>query len=375
MASSVSQQGQLDLLRREYLQLVEIEHIRWPDAALLKTADTQAWIYEKLIDRDMLQSPPPDRYQVRFLKSLVSKIESAIEDPEEEVRHYLHFLSAFSYPISLHEISEDLIFRLSTLLSSKLPSDAFAAQQRVFVTYAFPNNPSSNEVPDERTVTILESRSVLASAGSTGLRTWESGLHLGKFLSTAEGIATVRGKNVLELGAGTGLLSILCAKHLGASRVTATDGDEAIVDSMRDNVFINGVDAGASSTSVECAALKWGFPTDATAFEEDYGLGKLDVVLAADVTYDKRLHLPLVSTLSELFDIRPSLQVLIAAAVRNEQTFEAFVNACKRNNLGLADNDFEMVPIELQDGPFYSAAPIRILTITRSQERGDPFKF
>ncbi|KAF2808857.1 uncharacterized protein BDZ99DRAFT_389894 [Mytilinidion resinicola] len=371
MASSVSQQRQLDLLRREYLQLVEIEHIRWPDGALLKTADTQAWIYENLIDRDKLQSSPPDRYQVRFLKSLVSKIESAIEDPEEEVRHYLHFLFASSYP----EISEDLISHLATLLSSKQPSEAFAAQQRVFVTYAFPNSPGSNEVPDERTVTILESRSVLASSGSTGLRTWESGLHLGKFLSTSGGIGIVRGQNVLELGAGTGLLSILCAKHLGASRVTATDGDESIVDSMRDNVFINGVDASASSTSVECAALKWGFPLDAKTFEEDYGLGKLDVVLAADVTYDKRLHLPLVSTLSELFDIRPSLKVLLAAAVRNEQTFEAFVNACKRNNFGLADNDFDMVPIELQDGPFYSAAPIRILTITRSQERGDRFKF
>jgi hypothetical protein len=85
MASSLSHQCQLKLLRREYLQLVEIEHIRWPDGALLKTADAQAWIYEKLIDRDKLQSPPPERYQVRFLKKLVGMIEIAIEDPEEEV--------------------------------------------------------------------------------------------------------------------------------------------------------------------------------------------------------------------------------------------------------------------------------------------------
>jgi predicted nicotinamide N-methyase len=151
------------------------------------------------------------------------------------------------------------------------------------VTYTFPNDPSDNGPADERTVTILESRAVLASSGTTGLRTWESALHLGKYLATNAGIEKVRGKNILELGGGTGLLSILCAKHLGAARVTATDGDEVIVNSLKSNVFINGVDAGASVTSVECAALKWGWPLDAMTFEEDYALGRLDVVLGADV--------------------------------------------------------------------------------------------
>jgi hypothetical protein len=104
--------------------------------------------------------------------------------------------------------------------------------------------------------------------------------------------------------------------------------------------------------------------------------------------------LPLVSTLREVFDIRPTVEVLIAAAVRNEQTFEAFVNVCSgslpsvrhrvpsfstcapaycyligRYEFGLEDNDLEILPMELQDGPFYSAAaPIRILTITGPQE-------
>ena len=96
----------------------------------------------------------------------------------------------------------------------------------------------------------------------------------------------ILGKNVLELGAGTGLLSILCAKYLEAGRVIATDGDEVVVDAIKTNIFINELDIPEGSStrgSIESATLKWGRPLRATAFEEDYGVGALDVVLGADV--------------------------------------------------------------------------------------------
>jgi len=45
-------------------------------------------------------------------------------------------------------------------------------------------------------------------------------------------------------------------------------------------------------------------------------------------TYDNSGIPLLVSTLRELFDLKSSVQVLIAASIRNEKTFETFVNAC-----------------------------------------------
>ena len=101
------------------------------------------------------------------------------------------------------------------------------------------------------------------------------------FLCSDLGDALVRGKKVFELGAGTGMLSILCAKHLGVSGIVATDGDEAVVDAIKTNIFLNEIDA--SQTTVNTAALRWGWPLNANTFSEDYGMDAPDVLLGADV--------------------------------------------------------------------------------------------
>ena len=89
---------------------------------------------------------------------------------------------------------------------------------------------------------------------------------------------------MFELGAGTGMLSILCAKHLGAAGVVATDGDEAVVDAIKTNLFLNGLDVDdKSQVQVRTAALKWGYPVYATTFSEDYGMEVPDIVMGADV--------------------------------------------------------------------------------------------
>lgn len=298
-------------------------------------------------------------------------------------RLYRHF-SKYTYILILYfilcgqEISDDLMSLLSSLLSSNLPPEPVSAQQKAFVTYTYSTRPidepaSSNELP----VTLLESHAVISSSGTTGLRTWEAALHLGNFLISESGNEIIRGKNVLELGAGTGLLSILCAKYLEAGRVIATDGDEVVVDAIKTNIFINELDIPEGSStrgSIESAALKWGWPLQATAFEEDYGVGALDVVLGADVTYDNSGIPLLVSTLRELFDLKSSVQVVIAASIRNEKTFETFVNACSRNRFSTEDINFPTIPEDLQAGPFYpTTTPIRLLRITRPEGPRDPF--
>ncbi|KAF2126107.1 hypothetical protein P153DRAFT_369462 [Dothidotthia symphoricarpi CBS 119687] len=262
---------------------------------------------------------------------------------------------------------------MSSLLISNIPSEADSAQQKAFVTYTYPLHPTDGSTSDERTVTLLEARSVISSSGTTGLRTWEPSLVLGSYLASENGCSMVQGRKVFELGAGTGMLSILCAKYLGASGIVATDGDEGVVDAINTNLFLNGLDA-SSRCPVRTAALKWGWPIDTASFSEDYGMDAPDILLGADVTYDKSVILRLVTTLGSFFDMNSALQVLISAPIRNEQTFETFLNACKRNSFSSERIDVSPVPEHMQEGPFYSSsAPIQIWRIARQHAAEDPF--
>ncbi len=77
----------LNVLRRQYFQLVEPSQLRWPEGAILKRLSVQSWIFNNLFDAVQVSILPPQRYQLRALKVLVSKLESSIDEPEEDVRY------------------------------------------------------------------------------------------------------------------------------------------------------------------------------------------------------------------------------------------------------------------------------------------------
>lgn len=90
----------------------------------------------------------------------------------------------------------------------------------------------------------------------------------------------MRDKNVFELGAGTGFVSILCAKHLGAKHVTATDGDEAVIEALKENLFLNGLD---DEAKVNASVLRWGRALKDSWVEEEFEDWPYDVILGADI--------------------------------------------------------------------------------------------
>lgn len=160
-------------------------------------------------------------------------------------------------------------------MSEPQVSETTAAQTKSHVTYTAPEMSS-----DAPSITLLEARSLLGSAGTTGLRTWEASLHLSTFLVSAQGRRYIDGKAILELGAGTGLVSLLCAKHLRAKYVLATDGSGDVVDDLKSNIVLEGL---GQSTAIDSSILKWGHALIDGVLGGPDGSRTYDLVLGADV--------------------------------------------------------------------------------------------
>jgi predicted nicotinamide N-methyase len=194
------------------------------------------------------------------------------------------------------EINDDLMECWTELVAQPKQSAVQQAQQLSFIKYTAPAETETEtetgsitqDANIERSVITSESRGLILSAGTTGFRTWEAALHLGSFLASEAGEAIVRNKRVIELGAGTGFLSLVCARYLGVRSVVVTDREPALIDNMRECVPHN-LDSG-QSIPIYPAVWEWGTPLERTgdlaglASDEDEGEGiKFDVALGADL--------------------------------------------------------------------------------------------
>lgn len=249
-----------------------------------------------------------------------------------------------------------------------LPSASAAAQQKSYVTYTTPN-----AIVEAPKIILLEAPSLLASAGTTGFRTWEAALFLGAYLASPDGLDFVNGKDIIELGAGTGFLSILCAKHLGARFVMSTDGSREVVTDIKTNLGLNDLNEGNVIRNV---VLPWGYALINGVTDRREANLSFDLVIGADVTYDLKSIPALISTLRDLFELYPQIKVLISATVRNVETLASFTKACLNNSFTLKQLDVPMPKSEEQIGFFVpTKTPISILLITKEGPANDPFAF
>ena len=169
------------------------------------------------------------------------------------------------------------------------------SSSHVWVTYTPPWDLGCLEKPDS-TFTVLERPNVLSASGSTGHRTWEAALHLASALREPRMLEHVEGQTVLELGCGTGLLSILCS-YLGARYALATDGDVGVVERALENIKKNklghySVDKGwmfknkqndkLKQKAIAADVFEWGTDIHELLHRHGLGLG-VDTVIAADV--------------------------------------------------------------------------------------------
>lgn len=75
----------LRLLAAQYFQLVEPQFLSIPSGHTLVRPSVQESVYRDMFSESTVWPLPPARYRMRVLKSLLSKIEDSILDPEEDV--------------------------------------------------------------------------------------------------------------------------------------------------------------------------------------------------------------------------------------------------------------------------------------------------
>ena len=119
------------------------------------------------------------------------------------------------------------------------------------------------------------------------------------------------GKKVLELGSGTSLPGLLCAK-IGAEKVILSD--EAVKGQVLKNIG-EGVKLNGLENKVEVIGLSWGEFLPAVFRSENE---KLDFLIGSDLFFDPDVFEPLCITLSYLLKANPKAKTFIAVQERSE---------------------------------------------------------
>ncbi|XP_041836757.1 uncharacterized protein LOC121636939 isoform X2 [Melanotaenia boesemani] len=161
---------------------------------------------------------------------------------------------------------------------------------------------------------------------------WPAALTLCYFLENNRQIVDLQEKEVLELGAGTGLVSIV-ASLLGAS-VTATDLPE-MLGNLRANLMRN--TRGRCRHTPQVAALSWGYDLEQTYPSSVY---RYDYVLASDVVYCHGLMDELMATMKHF--CKPGTTLIWANKVRFETDLTFIENLKKAFHTRLLAEDGEM---------------------------------
>ena len=261
----------------------------------------------------------------------------------------------------LQQVSDELMEHMGHL--SAIPSqDQSEEAQQLHVYSYYP--PVSLDQAGVQPILVNEARNLLSRGINVGLRTWESAMHLAWFIFTQRP-DLVNKKSILELGAGTGFLSMLCAGHLNANRVLATDGLDQVCESLQYNVDLNVKNnTVARHRAPEVLQLDW---TDRPAIDQLLKSDtSFDLVLGADVTYHPDNLRPLAELLSSLRDKFPNVRIVISAAIRSD-SYSQFKAICRQEFSFTVTEETVEIPHGLRySGFFHSVAtPIKIVSLHR----------
>jgi len=219
-------------------------------------------------DTDVLRSDPFERgFAVKWLTGLIARSDVWVaEAPEEE--------GCGDTFEGRSRVVDDAASLLSSFAGDSEPEPTLARG------FTFPRSCGGDPVCVQ-----LDDRALLTTDHtSVGLQSWASSIILAERIcwepsSFHFDLLHHPGIRILELGAGTGLLSIVVSKFLPCAEVIATDYHPDVLANLRSNVSTN--ISGQDRSSISVHALDWSNPPTDRPFSE----GSFDMVLAADVIY------------------------------------------------------------------------------------------
>jgi predicted nicotinamide N-methyase len=203
-----------------------------------------------------------------------------------------------------------------------------------------------------------------------GRQLWRGALLLSDLLVARR--AELRGKAVLELGCGVGLLGVVLRLAARGATVVVTDRDDDVLSLARRNLHVNAhlepIDSGCGGcggSTLAVRELDWlgawpGEPPAALldrtndlangwSADDLRTLGQLDVIVAADCIYDEALTDGLFKCLRRLLRLNPAAKVWVTLEKRFNfelATLSVQAHGYRRflYHLGLEHSDAEATP-------------------------------
>lgn len=171
--------------------------------------DEQKRLLDETVRLESVQKYPLDRnYMIRFLRHVIDALES-----------------------QNLEVHDDFYTILCDFQSKSDECDSEYSYKHYQVLVDEPTDDGRIE-----TIILKENRNKI-SHGTTGLNVWESALAISEML--IENRCHVDGKNILELGAGTGLSSLIIGKCCSPKTIHITDGNDRVIENLIQNVANN----------------------------------------------------------------------------------------------------------------------------------------
>lgn len=228
----------------------------------------------------------------QYYKTLVNKIIKSIENTEDECGEIIEYLY------------DEYIQLLSV-------SNKIDPSKKDIVRYYFEN----------MYIDIEETPNIISGQGTTGLRTWEAAKYLCIYLNKNSDIIENK-KRIVELGAGTGLVSLYIKKKFDSldKEYLITDGDDKVVMQLERNFDINGI-----KDRCKFQRLLW---------NQDSMMNECDIILAADVTYDKSILKDLCYCIK--YNLKEDGICLISCTIRNIDTINEFENTCNKMGIDIS---------------------------------------
>lgn len=193
-------------------------------------------------------------------------------------------------------------------------------------------------------------------------KVWEAGACLAEYLIQHSNC--VRGRRVIELGAGVGLTGLIAAA-IGAESVHMTDYTDATLENLSYNVSINNKwleDRGIDTDVVSVGNLEWG-----EYAEHDCCSHPAEVLIAADVVYTVECIPDLVATVSKFLSSGSAKVAVFATTYRNRSTFALFERELEKKRITCAYKSQDEMPYVF---PCYFNQPrsdVRICIMSRSE--------